>query len=548
VIGGAFQSKELPVARIAPDRRWFGNARTVSQTQLSEFRDALAKSSRDPYSVLTKVSKVPFGLLTEKSDGKAAKASLLAATPYESIIGKKGPKRKRLQLSVSSIESLATKATADSSTFEAAAEAAGPAARRSVASSASSTQALKAAANQATSAGYGFDRDKKSDDLFAKGQSKRIWTELYKVIDSSDVLIQVLDARDPMGTRSYRIEKQLRENHRTKHMILLLNKADLVPTWATKRWIKILSREYPTIAFHSSLTKPFGRESLTKVLQQFAALHKHRPQISVGFIGYPNVGKSSVINTLRRKNVCNVAPVPGETRVWQYITLFKRVYLIDCPGVVTPTGDFDDDVAVLRGVVRVEKLRDPLMHLPALMDRVDHAVLAEMYGLPPRATKDADTFAEAYARRMGRLIKGGEANVGAAARMILTDFQRGKIPYFVRPPFEDDEEAAASAKRDQEAKRAAEEQAEFQRQFPGAKLVNADDALPSVVDARNRIDTDRVEQRRRSRRIRALNSQAATTRAAGAKASNGAKEELLTTLLVDDASGDEDEAQLRATF
>ena len=55
-------------------------------------------------------------------------------------------------------------------------------------------------------------------------------------------------------------------------------------------------------------------------------------QISVGMIGYPNTGKSSVINALRSKKVCNVAPIAGETKVWQYITLMKKIYLIDCPG------------------------------------------------------------------------------------------------------------------------------------------------------------------------------------------------------------------------
>ena len=51
-------------------------------------------------------------------------------------------------------------------------------------------------------------------------------------------------------------------------------------------------------------------------------------------IGYPNVGKSSLINTLRTKKVCKTAPVPGETKVWQYIALMRRIHLIDCPGIV----------------------------------------------------------------------------------------------------------------------------------------------------------------------------------------------------------------------
>ena len=66
------------------------------------------------------------------------------------------------------------------------------------------------------------------DAIFEKGQSKRIWGELYKVLDSSDVVIQVLDARDPDGTRCKFIEQHIRKNARHKHLLLLLNKCDLV--------------------------------------------------------------------------------------------------------------------------------------------------------------------------------------------------------------------------------------------------------------------------------------------------------------------------------
>lgn len=118
---------------------------------------------------------------------------------------------------------------------------------------------------------------------------------------------------------------------------------DLVPTWITQRWVKTLSAEYPTMAFRSSMTHPFGKGSLINLLRQFGKLHSDKKQISVGFIGYPNVGKSSVINTLRSKKVCKVAPIAGETKVWQYITLMRRIFLIDCPGVVFPTGETDEE-------------------------------------------------------------------------------------------------------------------------------------------------------------------------------------------------------------
>lgn len=139
---------------------------------------------------------------------------------------------------------------------------------------------------------------------------------------------------------------------------------DLVPAWVTKRWLHALSREYPTLAFHASVTNPFGKGAMLSLLRQFQRLHADKPNISVGFVGYPNVGKSSVINALRTKKVCTVAPQPGETKVWQYINLTKKIFLIDCPGVVwNKTKDSDTD-AVLKGVVRVANLEDATEHVP----------------------------------------------------------------------------------------------------------------------------------------------------------------------------------------
>lgn len=174
------------------------------------------------------------------------------------------------------------------------------------------------------------NRDKRID----AGQSKRIWMELYKVLDSSDVVLVVLDARNPNGTRCHHVEKHLKKNCPNKHLIFLLNKVDLVPTHVTKKWIIYLSKIAPTIAYTAKIDKPFGKHSLIRLLRQFDTFHNDKKCISVGLIGYPNVGKSSVINSLKSKVVCKSAPIPGETKVWQYVSLTKRIYLIDCPGVV----------------------------------------------------------------------------------------------------------------------------------------------------------------------------------------------------------------------
>jgi len=269
------------------------------------------------------------------------------------------------------------------------------------------------------------------ENIFNAGQSRRIWSELYKVIDSSDVVINVLDARDPIGTRCPPIEGYMKKEKPHKHLIFVLNKVDLVPTWVTQKWVAILSQEYPTIAFHASISHPFGKGCLINLFRQLSTLHQSSKQISVGFIGYPNTGKSSIINALRAKKVCKAAPLAGETKVWQYITLMKKVYLIDCPGVVHPSGESDEE-KVLKGVVRVEMVKDPEDYVTAVLRRVKKQYIERTYKVSD--WENTTDFLEKVAQRSGKLIKGGEFDINTVAKMVLNDWQRGKLPFFVPPP------------------------------------------------------------------------------------------------------------------
>lgn len=201
------------------------------------------------------------------------------------------------------------------------------------------------------------------------------------------------------------------------------------------QWVRLLSKDYPTLAFHASMTNSFGKGSLITLLRQFSTLHAARKQISVGFIGYPNTGKSSIINTLRKKKVCTVAPIPGETKVWQYITLMKRIYLIDCPGVVPPSqADSAEDI-LLRGVVRVENVEHPAQYVEAVLRRTQSKHIERTYEIKfSEYENDPVEFLSILARKGGRLLKGGEADVDGVAKMVLNDFLRGKLPWFTPPP------------------------------------------------------------------------------------------------------------------
>lgn len=227
---------------------------------------------------------------------------------------------------------------------------------------------------------------------------------------------------------------------------------DNILTLTQARWVKLLSREYPTLAFHASITNSFGKGSLISLLRQFSALHSSRKQISVGFIGYPNTGKSSIINTLRKKKVCTVAPIPGETKVWQYITLMKRIYLIDCPGCVPPSMTDTPEDILLRGVVRTENVEHPAQYIPAVLKRCQTRHLERTYDIKgweekPTSTLEEEAeksdktrveesirFLELIARKSGRLIKGGEADIDGIAKLVINDFLRGKLPWYIPPP------------------------------------------------------------------------------------------------------------------
>lgn len=139
----------------------------------------------------------------------------------------------------------------------------------------------------------------------------------------------------------------------------------------------------------------------------------------MGFIGYPNVGKSSIINTLKKKAVCKVAPIPGETKVWQYISLTKRIYLIDCPGIVYDPGETLTD-KVLKAVVRAEKIPDPEMYIDAILEKTERKNITNVYGIHDWI--DAEDFVNQLAHKTGKLVKGGEPDVNNVCKSVIMDW------------------------------------------------------------------------------------------------------------------------------
>ncbi len=123
----------------------------------------------------------------------------------------------------------------------------------------------------------------------------------------------------------------------------------------------------------------------------------------------------------KAKKVTTVAPIPGETKVWQFVTLMKRIYLIDCPGIVPPSSTDTPTDILLRGVVRIEKVENPEQYILPMMDKVKRHHLERTYEISN--WKDHHEFLEILGRKGGRLLKGNAVDIDGVAKMVLT----GKI-------------------------------------------------------------------------------------------------------------------------
>ena len=182
----------------------------------------MQEKASDPYQILLKSNKLPMSLIRDgegRNGLKQHQAKLhVESAPFGDTFGPKA-QRKRVKLGVGSLEDLAGESATMHDTYLE---------RLEQAKLLSGQSGLEEQTGEAAVEETVIPTAK--EPIFSKGQSKRIWNELYKVIDSSDVVIHVLDARDPMGTRCRSVEKYIREEAPHKHLIFVLNKCDLVPT------------------------------------------------------------------------------------------------------------------------------------------------------------------------------------------------------------------------------------------------------------------------------------------------------------------------------
>ncbi len=241
------------------------------------------------------------------------------------------------------------------------------------------------------------------------------WRIVNEVIKKSDMILLVLDARHINETRNIEIENKILRSKKT--VLYVINKCDLAD-------IKTIEKNTANIkpSVYISAKDHLGTSLLRQNIMKVSS-HLKLDTITIGVLGYPNVGKSSIINALKGKASAKVSNVSGYTKSRQNVRVSSKIILIDTPGVI-PYKEKEMDKHMMIGTINAAHVKDPDLLVITLMKN-NPGIIEKAYDVSKR--KNPELTLETIAKKKGLLMKGGIADIDKISRIIIQNIQKGKI-------------------------------------------------------------------------------------------------------------------------
>ncbi|MBT7902327.1 GTPase [Candidatus Woesearchaeota archaeon] len=239
------------------------------------------------------------------------------------------------------------------------------------------------------------------------------WDVVNKVIIEADVILEVLDARNIFETRNSEVEDKVKKAG--KPLIYVINKCDLVDKVKLEKEKKKLR--------HSVFISSVHHLGTGMLREKIMSISKGE-QVKVGVLGYPNTGKSSLINALKGSGAAKTSSESGYTKGLQRVRASGKIVFLDTPGVI-PYKEDTDRKHVKISAIDYSKIKEPDLAAMQLIDETE-GLIQKFYGV---LGKDSEEILENIAIKYKKLKKGGTPNMEVTGRMILRDWQIGKIKH-----------------------------------------------------------------------------------------------------------------------
>ncbi|WP_335870699.1 ribosome biogenesis GTPase YlqF [Bacillus sp. 2205SS5-2] len=266
-------------------------------------------------------------------------------------------------------------------------------------------------------------------------KARREVTEKLKLVD---IIIELVDARIPLSSRNPMIDEIVQHKPR----LVLLNKEDMADPHMTKRWISYFESEgMKAIPVNSQAG--IGMQQIVKASQDILKEKWDRMRargmkpraIRAMIVGIPNVGKSTLINRLVKKNIAKTGNTPGVTKKQQWIKVGKELELLDTPGILWPK--FEDQLVgyklALTGAIKdtILNLEDISLFGLRFLEKQYPTRLKERYQFAEIPEDVLEKFTH-IGKLRGCLIAGGEVDFDKTAELIIRDIRGlylGKITF-----------------------------------------------------------------------------------------------------------------------